>query len=63
MSGNPRKDAGLLERGHRRKGHEEDPRAGGPPLRRQAEGTSLVQPRKEKVVRTPCCRLPISKGR
>lgn len=40
-------------------GHKDDPRDGSLLLWRQAEGTGLVQPGKEKAARKPHCDLPI----
>ena len=42
-------------------GHEDDQRAGAPLLRRQAEGTELVQPEKEEAAGKPHCSFSVFK--
>ena len=43
-------------------GHKDDPWAGAPLLRTEAEGTMLVQSRKEKAAGRPHCSLPVFTG-
>ena len=43
-------------------GHEDDQRAGAPPLQGKAERAGALHPREEKPVRGPYSSLPVSEG-
>ena len=43
-------------------GHEDDQRAGAPPLQGQAERAGALQPREEKALRRPYSSLPVPEG-